>query len=75
MRQGRQRAEVAKLADAHLRAASKALEGALQLGPQGGDELLAEQIRLATRALERLTGRIGVEDVLDVIFRDFCIGK
>jgi tRNA modification GTPase len=30
---------------------------------------------LATRALERLTGRIGVEDILDVIFRDFCIGK
>jgi tRNA U34 5-carboxymethylaminomethyl modifying GTPase MnmE/TrmE len=25
--------------------------------------------------LDRLTGRIGVEDILDVIFRDFCIGK
>jgi tRNA modification GTPase len=60
---------------AALRAASEALGGALRLGPQGGDELLAEQIRLATRALERLTGRIGVEDVLDLIFRDFCIGK
>jgi tRNA modification GTPase len=58
-----------------LRDASAALDGALRLGPQGSDELLAEQIRLATRALERLTGRIGVEDVLDVIFRDFCIGK
>jgi tRNA modification GTPase len=58
-----------------LRAASEALDGALRLGSQGGDELLAEQIRLATSALERLTGRIGVEDVLDVIFRDFCIGK
>ena len=45
------------------------------LGPQGAEELVAEQIRLATRALERLTGRIGVEDILDVIFRDFCIGK
>jgi tRNA modification GTPase len=58
-----------------LRTASEALEDALRLGPRGGDEVLAEQIRLATRALERLTGRIGVEDVLDVIFRDFCIGK
>jgi tRNA modification GTPase len=58
-----------------LREASEALDGALRLGPQGGDELVAEQIRLATRALERLTGRIGVEDILDVIFRDFCIGK
>ena len=58
-----------------LREAAVALEGALQLGPQGSEELVAEQIRLATRALERLTGRIGVEDILDVIFRDFCIGK
>jgi tRNA modification GTPase len=58
-----------------LREAGAALLGALVLGPQGAEELVAEQIRLATRALERLTGRIGVEDILDVIFRDFCIGK
>jgi tRNA modification GTPase len=58
-----------------LQEAAHALEGALRLGPGGGEELVAEQIRLATRALERLTGRIGVEDILDVIFRDFCIGK
>jgi tRNA modification GTPase len=60
---------------AALKEASQALDGALRLGPQGGEELVAEQIRLATRALERLTGRIGVEDILEVIFRDFCIGK
>jgi tRNA modification GTPase len=58
-----------------LREAACALDGALRLGPEGGEELVAEQIRLATRALERLTGRVGVEDILDVIFRDFCIGK
>jgi len=58
-----------------LRAASDALDEAFRLGPAGPEELLAEQVRLATRALERLTGRIGVEDILDVIFRDFCIGK
>jgi tRNA modification GTPase len=58
-----------------LEAAAQALDGALRLGPRGGEELVAEQIRLATRALERLTGRVGVEDILDVIFRDFCIGK
>ncbi len=40
-----------------------------------GEELIAEQVRLATRSLERLLGRVDVEDVLDVIFRDFCIGK
>jgi tRNA modification GTPase len=39
------------------------------------EDLLAEELRLAARALARLTGRVDVEDVLDVIFRDFCIGK
>jgi tRNA modification GTPase len=58
-----------------LQEAADALDAALELGPAGAEELVAEQIRLATRALERLTGRIGVEDILDVIFRDFCIGK
>jgi tRNA modification GTPase len=38
-------------------------------------ELAAEDVRLAARALGRITGRVDVEDVLDVIFRDFCIGK
>lgn len=38
-------------------------------------ELMAEDLRLATRALGRITGRVDVEDLLDVIFRDFCIGK
>jgi tRNA modification GTPase len=55
--------------------AGLALREALGLGPEGAEELLAEHIRLAARALGRLTGRIGVEDILDVIFRDFCIGK
>lgn len=38
-------------------------------------ELLAENCRHAAFALGRITGSIGVEDLLDVIFRDFCIGK
>lgn len=38
-------------------------------------ELMAEDVRLAARALGRITGRVDVEDLLDVIFRDFCIGK
>jgi tRNA modification GTPase len=38
-------------------------------------ELTAEDVRLASRALGRITGRVDVEDLLDVIFRDFCIGK
>jgi tRNA modification GTPase len=38
-------------------------------------ELAAEDLRLAVRALGRITGAVDVEDLLDVIFRDFCIGK
>jgi tRNA modification GTPase len=38
-------------------------------------ELAAEDLRLAARAMERITGRIGAEDVLDVVFGAFCIGK
>ncbi len=38
-------------------------------------ELVAEDLRLAVRALGRITGRSDVEDILDIIFRDFCIGK
>lgn len=39
------------------------------------EDIFAEELRLAARALGRLTGRVDVEDILDVIFRDFCIGK
>ena len=38
-------------------------------------ELLAEDLRIAARALARITGRMDVEDMLDMVFRDFCIGK
>jgi tRNA modification GTPase len=38
-------------------------------------ELRAEDLRMALRALGRITGQVGVEDLLDTIFRHFCIGK
>jgi tRNA modification GTPase len=37
--------------------------------------LLAEDLRLATRALGRITGQVAVDDLLDRIFAEFCIGK
>jgi tRNA modification GTPase len=40
-----------------------------------GEELAAEDLRMAAYCLGRLLGRVDVEDILDVIFRDFCIGK
>lgn len=39
------------------------------------DEIRAEQLRQATDELGRITGRVDVEDLLDVIFKEFCIGK
>ena len=40
-----------------------------------GEELAAEDLRMAAHSLGRLLGRVDVEDILDAIFRDFCIGK
>jgi tRNA modification GTPase len=40
-----------------------------------GEELAAENLRVAAHSLGRLLGRVDVEDILDVIFREFCIGK
>ena len=38
-------------------------------------ELRAEDLRLAWRSLGRITGRVDVDDLLDVIFAEFCLGK
>jgi tRNA modification GTPase len=40
-----------------------------------GEELAAEELRAAAHSLGRLVGRVDVEDILDVIFREFCVGK
>jgi tRNA modification GTPase len=58
-----------------LTSCADALDRALAEMDSGREEIVAEELRLAARALGRLTGRVDVEDVLDVIFRDFCIGK
>jgi tRNA modification GTPase len=43
--------------------------------PPDQPELFAEDLRLALRAVGRVTGRVDVEELLDSVFRDFCIGK
>jgi tRNA modification GTPase len=57
-----------------LAEAVKHLEAILS-APSLQDELMAEELRLAARALGRVTGRVDIEDVLDEIFKNFCIGK
>ena len=48
---------------------------ALAEGASSREDIIAEELRSAGQSLGRLTGRVDVEDILDVIFRDFCIGK
>lgn len=53
-----------------------ALDRARDGAAKGQDmEMIAEDMRVAAQALGRITGRIDVEDLLDKIFKDFCIGK
>ena len=67
---------LAMISRARHREALTACRDALLRASQSEDlELLAEDLRLAMRALGRVTGRVDVEDLLDVIFREFCIGK
>ena len=63
----RHRRELARLVDALARAEERC--------HMGGTELAAEDVRLGLRALGRLVGHVDVEDVLDRIFAQFCIGK
>ncbi|EEC42633.1 predicted protein [Phaeodactylum tricornutum CCAP 1055/1] len=61
----------------HVQAAVEALERFQTLSQQGtmSVDLAAEELRLAASELGRITGAVDVEDVLDKLFADFCIGK
>jgi tRNA modification GTPase len=59
----------------HRHALNDAL-AALRHGEQApAPELFTEDLRLAARAIGRITGLVDVEEILDSVFRDFCIGK
>ncbi len=62
----------------HREALSEALDALDRVTADGESRelaLLAEDLRIAARALGRVVGEIGVEDLLDRIFAEFCIGK
>jgi tRNA modification GTPase len=68
--------EAAPLTRARHRHALEDCVAALErAGGADRPELVAEDLRLAARALGRIAGRVDVEDLLDAIFREFCIGK
>ncbi len=59
-----------------LQEASVALERGFERAGSGMElELVAEDLRLAMREIGRITGAVDVESLLDIVFRDFCIGK
>ena len=59
----------------HRAAVSEALSAIKRAADRTEAELAAEDLRVATGAIGRITGRIEVESVLDVVFNEFCIGK
>jgi tRNA U34 5-carboxymethylaminomethyl modifying GTPase MnmE/TrmE len=68
--------ETALVAEARQRRALQDAAASLRAaGAEERTELLAENLRRATDALGRITGRIDVEQVLDAVFSRFCIGK
>jgi tRNA modification GTPase len=58
-----------------LERAVAALGQAAALDYVRDSDLVAEELRVAAAAVGRVSGRVDVEDVLDAIFRQFCIGK
>jgi tRNA modification GTPase len=59
----------------HRQALEDCLDALGRAGDSDQPELRAEDLRLAIRALGRITGRVDVEEILDRIFSEFCIGK
>jgi tRNA modification GTPase len=59
----------------HREALTRCLAALDAAGPAPLPELAAEELRRAGDELGRITGRIDIEDMLDAVFRDFCIGK
>ena len=59
----------------HRHHLEKTLEYLKRCGDAPLPELAAEDLRLALRELGALTGRVHIEDILDRVFKDFCIGK
>ena len=61
----------------HILASKEALQRFVVLSQQGPMmiDMAAEELRLAASELGRITGAVDVEDVLDKLFADFCIGK
>ena len=59
----------------HRAALVEALAALTRFDPHAPLELACEELRLAAAAIGKITGKIWVDDVLDLVFSRFCIGK
>ena len=59
----------------HREALREALQSLARFRPDGPLELTCEELRFAASAIGKITGKIWVDDVLDLVFSRFCIGK
>lgn len=59
----------------HRQAIAEAADALARAETAQDAELFAEDVRLALRALGRISGQVDVEEVLELVFKDFCIGK
>lgn len=53
----------------------QSITNCLTVAEEGLVDLEAEELRNGLKALARLTGDVDIEEVLDIVFSDFCIGK
>jgi len=76
---GRMRLNSTATRERHMIAMSRSIDGIdaafLYMESEGSEDLVAENIRSAIRAIKALIGRVDVESLLDEIFSSFCIGK
>ncbi|HTH17033.1 MAG TPA: tRNA uridine-5-carboxymethylaminomethyl(34) synthesis GTPase MnmE [Magnetospirillum sp.] len=59
----------------HRAAVEECVAALTRFDPEAEIELAAEDLRLAATAIGRITGRVEVDELLDVVFKEFCIGK
>ena len=53
----------------------QSLMNAKKIDLKNNSEFMAEELRLAIQEIGKITGHVDVEEYLEVIFKDFCIGK
>ena len=59
----------------YINALQNALEALKNFDLNNNIEIAGEELRIASREIGKITGKVGVENILDNIFSKFCIGK